>query len=222
MVATAHADGGQESLDLLLKEWIRVRDAKPGNAFLGIVHRLDRPVSGVVLFAKTSKAAARVGALFKEGLARKTYWALVEPPPREDQGTMEDYLASGPGEQGGRKAWVTSQDDPEAKHAITEWKVRKRLGKRAWIELNPLTGRTHQLRIQLGSRGMPILGDDRYGAVGRIPWGIALHARSLEIRHPVGGSPLMFTSPVPLVWAQAFGAGWNFPTTPKGLPRQNS
>ncbi len=221
-LATAHADGDQESLDLLLKEWLRQRDAKPGNVFLGIVHRIDRPVSGVVLFAKTSKAAARVGEQFREGTAQKTYWALVQPAPVEDQGIMEDYLASGPGEHGGRRAWVTSAGDPEGKLAITEWSVRKRLGKQAWVELHPKTGRTHQLRVQLGTRGHPILGDDRYGASRRFDWGIALHARSLEITHPIDRGPRLFTSATPTDWLHAFGKGWNFPTNTKGMTRQNS
>lgn len=221
-LVTAHADGDQESLDLLLKDWIRRRDSKPGNVFLGIVHRIDRPVSGVVLFAKTSKAAARVGEQFREGTARKTYWALVQPAPAEESGIMEDFLASGPGENGGRRAWVTTPEDPEGKHAVTEWSSRKKLGRQAWIELRPSTGRTHQLRVQLGSRGSPILGDDRYGSSKRYAWGIALHARSLEIAHPIGGAMLSFTAPVPPDWLLTFGKGWNFPTHQKGVSRQNS
>ncbi len=210
-LATAHGKGPEDCLDHLLRDWIKERDKKPGNVFLGVVHRIDRPVSGVVLFAKTSKAASRIAAQFRDGQAQKTYWAIVEPAPAETQGTMEDYLAVGPGEYGGRIAWVTTADDPEGKPSLTEFTTRKRLGKQAWLELNPKTGRTHQLRIQLGSRGSPILGDERYGAKKRYPWGIALLARTLTVEHPTSGKMETFTAPVPEDWPYDLGKGWNFP-----------
>ncbi len=219
-VASAHGKGPEDSLDHRFRDWLKERDKKPGNVFLGVVQRIDRPVTGVLLFAKTSKAASRLAVQFRDGLAKKTYWAVVEPGTMESEGVMEDYLGVGPGEFGGRKAWITTAFDSEGKHSLTHFSVRKRLGRRAWVELNPKTGRTHQLRVQLGSRGYPILGDDRYGAKKRLPWGIALHARSLTVEHPVSGKWETFTAPVPEDWQVEMGKGWNFPMPQPFAPRR--
>jgi 23S rRNA pseudouridine1911/1915/1917 synthase len=185
----------------------------PDAPYLGTVHRLDRPVSGVIAWARTPKAARRLADQFARHAARKEYWAIVEEsaPQGHDPGREEvwdDWLAAdpagavhsaGPGAARARRArtrvrWAPVPDAPAG--------LRLPAGT-SWLRLWPETGRTHQLRAQAASRGCPILGDDRYGAVGTFPVGIALHARSLTLVHPISRIEQTWVAPLPPAWESA-------------------
>ncbi len=173
--------------------------------FVGTVHRLDRPVSGVVLWAKNSKAARRFSKQFERRQVRKEYWALVggESPP-EGSGEWEDWLYRE--ETGLGRVQVCAPGTPRAQRALTRWRAERVAGLEpgiGWFRLEPETGRMHQLRVQSASRGWPILGDAAYGAASAFPEGIALHARRLTIRHPVLERPLTFVAPLPEGWPAA-------------------
>jgi 23S rRNA pseudouridine1911/1915/1917 synthase len=193
---------GERNLLDLAREDIRVRFQKPGNVYLGLVHRLDQPVSGVVLLAKTSKAAARLSEQFRAGTIEKVYWAVVEGRCREDAGEWTDTLRKDesrnvvevvpPGTHGGREARMS-------------FRVLSRTHDSTSLELRLLTGRSHQLRVQLAARGLPILGDRKYGARSRLNAQdggprIALHARSLTFTHPTRREAISVEAPVPADW----------------------
>ncbi len=193
---------GDRTGDVTLLEqaraYLRERYAKPGNVYLGLVHRLDRPVSGVVLLARTSKAAARLSAQFRAGTARKTYLAAVEGVPEPPEGETVSWLA-GRADAEGRTA---AADAPfaGAREARLSYRVRERAGGCALLEVRPATGRRHQIRAQLAARGHPILGDVKYGA-RRIALGlVALHAWRLVVAHPIGGAELTLEAPLPPGW----------------------
>jgi len=188
-------DSGDESLLDQAKDWIRSEFSKPGAVFCGVVHRLDRPVSGVVLFARTSKAAERLGAQFRERLAKKTYWGVVEGQPEEDGGELEQLLWK---DSQRNRVHVVRSEREGAKVARTSWRVRARTGSRAWLELTPHTGRSHQLRVVCASLGTPLVGDLKYGApVALSDRSIALHARRLEVDHPTRHVPVVLEARVP-------------------------
>lgn len=173
---------GDESLPELLKKYIARKYNKPGEVYLGIVHRLDRPVSGVLLFARTSKAAARLSEQFQLHSTRKIYWAVVEGAPAADHGTLVNLLWKNESQN---KSYVTDRDKPGAKEARLNFRVLKRGNRYTLVEVDLLTGRHHQIRAQLAHLGTPIRGDLKYGAARSLPGGgIALHARSLTFQHP--------------------------------------
>lgn len=177
---------GDPSLLERARAWVRETYDKPGEAFLGVVHRLDRPVSGVMLFARTSKAAERLSAAFAERRARKVYWALTPAPPAgpegRREGTIEQWLRK---DRGRNVVDVASEGAPDARRAETGWRVLEVRPGACLVELVPHTGRSHQLRVAMASLGLPLLGDLKYGADAPLPdRSIALHARSLEVRHP--------------------------------------
>ncbi|TAH37322.1 MAG: RluA family pseudouridine synthase [Planctomycetota bacterium] len=180
--AVPDASGDAALLDAA-KGWVKQRYEKPGDVFLGVVHRLDRPVSGVVVFARTSKAAARLSEAWRTRRVRKVYWGLVEGRPRQGQGSgeLEQYLRKDE-----RRNLVTAARSPrEGKLARTRWRVLADLGGRSLLELEPLTGRPHQLRAACAALGCPLVGDLKYGARAPLPdASIALHARELEFPHP--------------------------------------
>jgi 23S rRNA pseudouridine1911/1915/1917 synthase len=179
---------GDESLLDRAKDWIRFEKKKPGEIFLGVVHRLDRPVSGVALFARTSKAAERLSRSFRERDAHKTYWGLVTPPPRGERGEVEQWLAK---DEDSNRARPAGPRTPGAKLARTGWRLLVLDGRFALLELEPETGRPHQIRSALRSLGSPLLGDLKYGAQAPLEdRSIALHARRLEIAHPTRGDRL--------------------------------
>ena len=160
-----------------LREWIREKYAKPGNVFVGVVHRLDRPVTGAVVFAKTSKGLARMNALFRDGGVRKTYWAIVRQRPTEPEGVLVDWLWRNERQN---KSYVCKSDRPGARRADLR------------------TGRHHQIRCQLAHMGCPIKGDLKYGAERSNPdGGISLHARRIAFTHPVSGRSVEIVAPVP-------------------------
>jgi len=188
-------DSGDESLLDLAKAWVAHEFKKPGAVFLGVVHRLDRPVSGVVLFARTSKAAERLTRQFRERTTGKLYWGVVEGRPDTSEGELVQYLWKD-GER--NRVHVVSAERSGAKRAETRYRVLEESGGRSRLELVPLTGRSHQLRVACASLGAPLVGDLKYGAPEALPdRSIALHARRLEVEHPTLRERLAFEAPPP-------------------------
>lgn len=186
---------GDKPLSETVKEWIRKKYDKPGNVFLGVVHRLDRPVSGVVIFAKTSKALARLNEMLREGKIKKTYWAITRNIPAEREGLLTHYIIS---TEKNNKSYAYPAPRPGAKEAKLHYRLLSRSDRYNLIEVNLLTGRKHQIRVQLSSIGCPIRGDLKYGDKRSNPDGsISLHARSIEFMHPVSRLPVKITAPVP-------------------------
>jgi 23S rRNA pseudouridine1911/1915/1917 synthase len=198
---SAHFQGGEETLDRLVKAYLKEKYQKPGNVFLGVVHRLDRPVSGVLLFARTSKAAARLAEQFREGTVEKTYWAIVEGEVASTAGTLEDWLRKD--DQTGRVE-IVEPHTPQARQALLHYARRGQHGGLTWLEVRPQTGRKHQLRAQLAHHGHPVCGDARYGAVHTFGAAIALHARQLTFLHPIRHEPITLTAEVPPLWKRRF------------------
>ena len=199
----AHFQGGEETLDRLVKQYLKAKYNKPGNVFLGIVHRLDKPVSGVLLFARTSKAAARLCEQFREGTVDKVYWAVVEGQVEREAGTLEDWLRKNPQT---KRVDVLEPHTPGARQSLLHFQRRGQHGGLTWLEVRPQTGRTHQLRVQLAHHGHPIYGDARYGSVRTFGSAIALHARALTFLHPVRYEPLTLTAELPTTWGSRFMA----------------
>jgi 23S rRNA pseudouridine1911/1915/1917 synthase len=175
-------ESGDESLLDVAKAWVKREFAKPGAVFLGVVHRLDRPVSGVVVFARTSKAAARLSAQFRERSTRKTYWGVSHGAPTSDEGVVEQWLRK---DERANEVEVVAAGARDAVLACTHWRVVARERGLVHFDLEPETGRAHQLRVALASLGCPLLGDLKYGAREALPdRSVALHAARLEIGHP--------------------------------------
>ncbi len=209
---TTHYIGKEETVDRLVKTYLKEKFGKPGNVYLGIVHRLDKTVSGVLLFARTSKAAARLSEQFREGMVEKTYWAVVESDPaspptdspqflRDDTGSLMDWLKK---DEPNARVVVVPANTPGAKVARLVYVVRARHERLTWLELRPHTGRKHQLRVQLASRASPIYGDAKYGSDRPFGPAIGLHARSLTFLHPTTKEPLTLTADLPNYWNGRF------------------
>jgi 23S rRNA pseudouridine1911/1915/1917 synthase len=198
---SAHFQGREQTLDRAVKGYLKEKYQKPGNVFLGVVHRLDRPVSGVLLFARTSKSAARLAEQFREGSIEKVYWAVVEGEVQRSAGTLEDWLWR---DRDAGRVEVVEPRDEGARQALLHYQVRAVHAGLSWLEVRPQTGRTHQLRVQLAHHGQPIYGDARYGAVHTFGSAIALHARSLTFLHPVRYEPITLTAEVPRSWRGRF------------------
>jgi 23S rRNA pseudouridine1911/1915/1917 synthase len=193
---------GDVSLLELARDDLKRRHSKPGNVYLGLVHRLDRPVSGLVLLAKTSKAAGRLSEQFRAGTVAKVYRAIVEGRLADNQGEWTDHLLKDPA---GNVVRVVDQGGVAARLA---YRVIKRGARATTLELRPFTGRSHQLRVQLASRGLPILGDRKYGARGLLRaldggLRIALHASRLTFTHPTRREAIVVDAPVPADWPAA-------------------
>lgn len=170
----------QDSLEQYCKAWLKDKYQKPGNVFLAAVHRLDKPASGIVLFAKTSKALSRLNESLREKQTKKIYYALVEGCPKPSEATIEHYLV-----HGDFQAIIARSDTPEAKLARLHYRVLKSVETRSLVEVTLETGRYHQIRAQLSAIGNPIIGDDKYGSREAYIQGcIALHHGHLEIPHP--------------------------------------
>src|SRR5947209_2695156 len=161
-VVSAHYQGREETLDRAVKAYLKEKYHKPGNVFLGVVHRLDRPVSGVLLFARTSKAADRLARQFREGTVEKVYWAVVEGDVERTAGSLEDWLRK---DRTLGRVEVVEPRAPGARQALLHYQQRARHGGLTWLDVRPQTGRTHQLRVQLAHHGHPIYGDAKYGSV---------------------------------------------------------
>ena len=198
---STHFQGKEETLDRSVKQYLKEKFQKPGNVFLGIVHRLDKVVSGVLLFARTSKAAARLAEQFREGTIEKVYWAIVEGGLDRDAGTLEDWLRK---DRDQRRVDVTGPRAEGARQALLHYARKGSHGDLTWLDLRPQTGRTHQLRVQLAHHGHPIYGDARYGSVHTFGPAIALHARALTFLHPIRYEPITLTASVPRAWRGRF------------------
>lgn len=176
---------GDEPLIEQIKAFIKVRDSKPGNVFLEVIHRIDRPVSGVVLFAKTSKVLPRMNKLFHDGLVKKIYWAIVKNMPPKEKGTLTHYLLRNTKQN---KSYVYDTPKPESKEARLNYRILGKTNAYYLLEIELLTGRHHQIRSQLAKIGCPIKGDLKYGFPRSNPdGGIHLHSRLVSFTHPVTG-----------------------------------
>ncbi len=186
---------GDKSLLELLKSFIKERDQKPGNVFLGLVHRIDRPTSGLVIYAKTSKALSRLTQMVKNREIKKTYWAIVPKEIIPQSQTLTHYLKKN---EKNNKAIVYNKETDGAKKAILNYQIIKNLDNYMLLEIDLQTGRHHQIRAQLSKIGVPIKGDLKYGAPRSNPdGGISLHARSLKFIHPVSKEQIKITAPTP-------------------------
>lgn len=187
---------GDTPLSDILKDYLKEKYNKPGNVFLGVVHRLDRPVTGVVLFAKTSKSLPRLNKLFAEHeKVRKTYWAIVGNKPPQESGTLTHWLTRN---EKTNTAKAYDREIPNSKKAVLDYHLVATSDRYYLLEIQLHTGRHHQIRCQLAKIGCPIKGDLKYGAPRSNPDGsISLHARKLELEHPVTHEWLSITAPVP-------------------------
>jgi 23S rRNA pseudouridine1911/1915/1917 synthase len=184
---------GDTPLSDFVKAYIKKKYKKPGEVFLGTIHRLDRPTSGIVLYARTSKALSRMNEQFRNKEIQKAYWAVVENAPPNTSGTLESYLQKN---QKKNKSYVTKND--VGKHAILEYKLLKKLDNFYHLEIKPKTGRHHQIRVQLANIGCKIKGDLKYGARrSNKDASIHLLAQKLEFIHPVKKEAISITAPAP-------------------------
>lgn len=191
---------GDKPLSEVVKEYIKDKYNKPGDVFLGVVHRLDRPTTGIVIFARTSKALTRLNELFKNRETQKTYWAVVKKKPENNSGTLEHYLKRN---EKTNTSKAHSKEVPESKKASLDYTIIKELNNYFALEINLHTGRHHQIRAQLSAIGSPIKGDLKYGFDRSNPdGGIHLHARKLVFTHPVTKENIQITAPVPddVIW----------------------
>ncbi|MBR3075348.1 MAG: RluA family pseudouridine synthase [Bacteroidales bacterium] len=188
---------GDECIADAYKAFIAKRDSKPGQVFLGIPHRLDRPVSGICVLAKTSKALGRLGVIFRDGGAHKTYWALCCEKPEPAEGHLENWLIKN---EPKNKSYICGEK-PGAKLAKLNYRWLQSTDNYHLVEVELLTGRHHQIRCQLGHIGCPIKGDLKYGAPRSNPDGsICLHARHIRLEHPVKHTEILVSAPPPASW----------------------
>ena len=186
---------GDEPLSEMVKEYVKEKYHKPGNVFLGVVHRLDRPVAGLVVFARTSKALSRLNDMFRKGEVHKTYWAITREAPRQPEALLEHWLVRNEKQN---KSYAYDHEVAGSKLARLSYKVIARSQNYTLLEVRLLTGRHHQIRCQLAHIGCPIRGDLKYGARRSNPDGsISLLARHIEFVHPVSRQTLSFSSPLP-------------------------
>lgn len=195
------------SLEAEMKDWLRAREAKSGNVYLGVPHRLDRPVSGVILFTRHVRAARKVATQFERRTVRKVYWACVAEKLDSPTGTWTDHLRKVYGKP---HTEVVAADAPGAQAAVLHYRTLGESPRGTWLEIELETGRTHQIRIQAASRGHHIVGDAFYGATQTFgppeleerARPIALHARSIALTHPMHGGPVEVIAPLPSVWRE--------------------
>ncbi len=198
---------GIDSLEVRVKAFYRHREQKQGNIYLGLPHRLDRPVSGAIMFARHVRAARRLSAQFENRTVTKVYWVFVEGCVQPDEGTWTDYLHK---RHGMAQAIVVPANDPRGKLAVMHYRVLVQSDMQSWLEVQLETGRTHQIRVQAASRGHAVVGDAQYGATQ--PFGeafederlraIALHARQLGFNHPMTGEAVDILAPPPAAWRE--------------------
>lgn len=191
---------GDKPLSEVVKEYIKDKYNKPGEVFLGVVHRLDRPTTGIVLFARTSKALTRLNELFKNRETKKTYWAVVKNKPSQKSATLVHYLKRN---EKSNTSKAHTKEVPDSKQASLDYTIIKELNNYTALEINLHTGRHHQIRSQLSAIGSPIKGDLKYGFDRSNPdGGIHLHARKLKFIHPVSKENIEITAPVPddVIW----------------------
>ena len=186
---------GDTPLSETVKQWIKERHNKPGNVFLGVAHRLDRPVGGVVVFAKTSKSLSRLNDMFRNGEIHKKYWAITASQPEPAEGQLVNHLET---VERNNKTYVVEKATKNSKEARLNYRTLARGDRYSLVEVELLTGRKHQIRVQLAAIGCPIKGDLKYGAKRSNPDGsISLHARHISFIHPVSKESISVTAPVP-------------------------
>lgn len=197
MLPTMGVAADRPSLLATAKEWLRIRYEKPGNVYLGVVSRLDAPVTGVTLLAKTSKAAARLTEAFRTRKVEKVYWAVIDGLADPPSGSLEHHLRH---DDRHRRVHVTHANCPDAKIARLGYRTLAALQDLSLLEVQLETGRKHQIRVQLAKAIRPVVGDRKYGSELELRSGIALHARRLVLQHPVRREPLEIAAPLPAVW----------------------
>lgn len=186
---------GDVPLSETVKQYLKEKYHKPGNVFIGVTHRLDRPVSGLVVFAKTSKALSRLNEMFKNSEVKKTYWAIVKQTPAETEGELVNYLVRNEKQN---KSYAYDTEKPGSKKAILHYRLIARSDNYCLLEVDLKTGRHHQIRCQLAKMGCPIKGDLKYGFPRSNPDGsICLHARRVRFVHPVSKELIDVVAPVP-------------------------
>ena len=186
---------GTEAIEDQIKAMIKIRDHKPGAVFLGVVHRIDRPVSGAVVFAKTSKALTRLNEMIREHKIKKTYWAITENRPNDEEGTLHHWIVRNPKTN---RSHAHQRPKGDGKEAILDYAVLGASTNYTLIEVDLKTGRHHQIRAQLSAIGCPIKGDLKYGAKrSNAGGGISLHSRTIEFVHPVRKEAIKIVAPVP-------------------------
>ncbi len=186
---------GDVPLSETVKEWIKEQYAKPGNVYIGVVHRLDRPVGGIVVFAKTSKACARLNDMFRNGQVHKTYWAITRNMPKEPEALLTHYITT---VEKNNKSYASATPKEGAKESKLKYKVIANSDRYHLLEVDLLTGRKHQIRVQLSAIGCPVKGDLKYGDKRSNPDGsISLIARRVQFEHPVSHKMIDITAPVP-------------------------
>lgn len=193
---TQPAEGKEESLEAWGKAWIKESKQKKGDVFLHAIHRLDKPASGIVLFARTSKALSRLSKQMREGICKKTYLACIDQPLKKVEGTLEHYLV-----HDDYRAEVFDAPNGKAKWSRLDYKVIGQEGAISLLQIALITGRYHQIRAQLSHLGCPIIGDFKYGSTRNLALDtIALHHYRLEILHPISNLPCTFECPLPDYW----------------------
>jgi 23S rRNA pseudouridine1911/1915/1917 synthase len=196
-VLTAGDRTGDTSLLDMVRDYLKEKYKKPGNVFVGLVHRLDRPVSGVVLFARTSKAAARLSEQFREGTVSKVYRAIVEGAVTEPSSEFVDWLVK---DEKTNVVCSVAPDSPSARESRLRFRRIRTSRGLTLLEITPATGRSHQIRVQLATRGHPIYGDGKYGSKHSLQGTIALHAAQLTFDHPTRHEPVTVAAPDPESW----------------------
>ena len=201
---------GVDSIEVRLKSFLKQREGKTsGDIYLGVPHRLDRPVSGAMVFGRNIRATRRLAEQFEGRMVDKIYWASVEGSVPDDSGTWRDFTRKVPDEP---RAEIVDRQHPDARLAVLNYRVLHRLAAATWLEIKLETGRMHQIRLQVAARGFPVVGDSQYGSTQlfgpqtedwRERW-IALHARVLSFRHPMSREQVQVTAPLPVAW-EAFG-----------------
>ena len=186
---------GDTPLSETVKQYLKEKYQKPGNVFLGVTHRLDRPVSGLVIFAKTSKALTRLNEMFRAGEVKKTYWAVVKNAPKESEGELVHFLVRNEKQN---KSYAYDKEVPNSKKAVLDYRLIGRSDNYNLLEVDLKTGRHHQIRCQLAKMGCPIKGDLKYGSPRSNPDGsICLHARRVRFVHPVSKELIELKAPLP-------------------------
>jgi 23S rRNA pseudouridine1911/1915/1917 synthase len=196
-LATMGLAGGEPTLLSLAKDYVKQRYHKPGNVYLGVVSRLDAPVTGVLLLARTSKAARRLTEQFRSRTVKKTYWALVEGAVRPPAGDYVDWVRH---DERHRRMHVARQGMDGVQEARLVYRTLRALEGISLVEVELHTGRKHQIRLQFSAHGHPVVGDRKYGSGRPFSAGIALHARRLVVSHPTNGQPLELVAPLPQAW----------------------
>ena len=186
---------GDTPLSETVKQYLKEKYQKPGNVFIGVTHRLDRPVSGLVIFAKTSKALTRLNEMFRTNAVKKTYWAVVKNAPKEPEGELVHFLVRNEKQN---KSYAYEKEVPNSKKAVLDYRLIARSDHYYLLEVDLKTGRHHQIRCQLAKMGCPIKGDLKYGAQRSNPDGsICLHARRVRFVHPVSKELIELEAPLP-------------------------